>query len=146
MDINKTTHTGTAITNPTFQLLNNKTPMTIFTLKVRETWKDRSGIPRHRDNLFKIETLGKNAYWVKSNVQSGKRYYIDGYLRSDAVNEVEETKIRSFNVTPEDNIDFSEGKRSGYREGLIQAVAIIENSDSQDSARAKLELLRDQSL
>lgn len=140
-DVNKTTHTGTAITNPSFTYLSNNTPMAIFTLKVRETWNTRAGAKQSRDNLLKFEALSKNAHWVKDNVQVGKRYYIDGYSRTDCINGVEDVKIRILHITEEENDDFEEGNRVGYRKGLAQCLSIVQNSDTLQSAELKLELL-----
>jgi len=140
-DVNKTTHTGIAITNPSFTYLSNKTPMAIFTLKVRETWMTKSGVKQSRDNLLKFEALSKNAFWVKDNVKVGRRYYIDGYARTDSINGVEEQKFRILHIIEEDNEEFQDGKKVGYKEGIYQALAIIRNSDTLETAKAKLELI-----
>lgn len=140
-DVNKTTHTGTAITEPSFTYLSNKTPMAIFTLKVRETWINRSGIKQSRDNLLKFEALSKNAHWVKENVKVGRRYYIDGYARTDSIHGIEDQKFRILHIIEEDNEEFQDGKKTGYKEGVKQALALLRNSDSLESAIAKLELI-----
>ncbi len=140
-DVNKTTHTGTAITNPSFTYLSNKTPMAIFTLKVKETWVNRAGAKQSRDNNLKFEALSRNAYWVKDNVKVGKRYYIDGYARTDSIHGAEDQKFRILHITEEDNDDFVEGKKIGYKEGVNQALAIIRNSDTLETAMGKLELI-----
>jgi single-stranded DNA-binding protein len=136
-DVNKTTHVGTAVTNPSFINISSSTPVVVFTMKVRETWKNRKGEKQHKDNLFKVEVLGKNAFWVKENVRLGRRYHIDGYLRSDPINGVEEVRIRAFNVQEEDDGVFTDG----YKEGLNRAVSIVENSDDLEAARLKINLL-----
>lgn len=140
-DVNKTTHTGTAITNPSFTYLSNKTPMAIFTLKVKETWVNKAGLKQSRDNILKFEALSRNAYWVKENVKIGGRYYIDGYARSDSINGVEDQKFRILHIIEDDSEDFSDGKSVGYKEGLTQALAIVKNSDTLESAKAKLDLV-----
>ena len=140
-DVNKTTHTGVAITNPSFTMLSANTPMTIFTLKVRESWVNRSGTKQHRDNLLKIEVLGKNAYWARDHVKAGKRFLIDGYVRTDILNGVEEVRIRSFNISEEDDGLFMDGKREGYKEGLLQCFALLNNSDSLSIVKSKIEVL-----
>ncbi len=140
-DVNKTTHTGTAITNPSFTYLSNKTPMSIFTLKVRETWMNRSGVKQSRDNLLKFEALSKNAYWVKDNVKVGRRYYIDGYARSDSIHGMEDQKFRILHIIEEDNEEFQDGKKLGYKEGVNQSLAILKNSDTLEAAVAKIELI-----
>ena len=94
-DVNKTTHVGTAVTNPSFISISSSTPVVVFTLKVRETWKNRKGEKQFKDHIFKVEVLGKNAFWAKDNVRMGRRYHIDGYLRSDPINGLEEIRIRA---------------------------------------------------
>jgi single-stranded DNA-binding protein len=140
-DVNKTTHTGVAITNPSFTYLGNGTPIAIFSLKVKETWSDKSGAKQSRDNLLKFEGLSKNAYWIKENVAPGKRYYIDGYARTDVINGVEEQKFRVLHISEESSDDFTEGKKIGYKDGVAQALAIVKNSASMEAVCGKLELL-----
>jgi len=140
-DLNKTTHTGVAITNPSFTYLGNGTPIGIFTLKVKETWLDKSGAKQSRDNLLKFEGLSKNAFWIKEHVSVGKRYYIDGYARTDVINGVEEQKFRVLHISEESSDDFTEGKKLGYKEGVAQTLAIAENSDTVEAVRGKIEIL-----
>ena len=140
-DVNKTTHTGTAITNPSFIYQSNKTPMAIFTLKVKETWVDKSGVKQSRDNNLKFEALSRNAHWVRDNVKVGRRYYIDGYARSDSIHGTEDQKFRILHIVEEDNEDYQEGRKAGYKSGVMQALAVLRNSDSLDSAISKLELI-----
>lgn len=140
-DVNKTTLTGTAITNPSFTHLSNGTPLAIFTLKVREIWKTKSGQRQVRDNLIKIEALSKNSFWVRDFVSVGRRYYIDGYLRTDCINGVEETKVRVLHITEEENDEFLDGKQQGVKDGIRQAFAITDNSKDLEAAKAKIRLL-----
>lgn len=140
-DINKTTHTGTAITNPAFSILNNGTPLSFFTFKCRETWEDKNGMKCHRDNLFKLEGLKRNAHWIRENVKAGRRYIVDGTLRSEIVNGVEEVKVRVLRIVEENNDDYLQGKREGLREGLTRAFALVENSINSEATKAKLEIL-----
>jgi len=140
-DVNKTTHTGTAITTPSFTYLSNKTPMAFFTLKVRETWLNKAGKKLSRDNILKFEALSKNAYWVRDNVKIGRRYYIDGYARTESIHGVEDQKFRILHITEEDNEEYQDGRKTGYKEGVDQAVAIVSNSTSLESALGKLELI-----
>lgn len=142
-DVNKTTHTGTAITNPSFTYLSNKTPLAIFTLKVKETWTNRAGVKQSRDNLLKFEALSKNAHWVKENVRVGHRYYVDGYARTDSINGATDQKFRVLHITAEDNEEFQEGQKVGYKEGVNQSLAILRNSDTLESAEAKISLIVD---
>ena len=140
-DINKTTHVGTASTTPTFQTLGNNTPFAVFTLKVLESWVDKMGREQFRENLFKIETLGPKAHWVKSNVKAGKRYMIDGYLRYEQLNGKEEVKIRVFHIEPQSNKEFDEGRISGMKETLEKALNIAKSSENIAIVQAKLEVL-----
>jgi single-stranded DNA-binding protein len=140
-DVNKTTHTGMALTRPTFAYLNSKTPMAIFTLKVRETWRDGEGRPQSRDNLLKMEALKKNAFWVKDNVKVGHRYYIDGYVRNDNLGDKEDFKIRILHIEPEDNDNFQDGKRVGIRDGLAQALSILKNTGDTRKAIEMIEIV-----
>ena len=140
-DVNKTTHVGTAVTNPSFISISSSTPVVVFTMKVRETWKNKRGDKQFKDNLFKVEVLGKNAFWVKDNVRMGRRYHIDGYLRSDPINGVEEVRIRAFNVQEEDDGVF----KDGYKEGLKQALSMADNSDDLEAVKLKLNVLIDES-
>ena len=144
MDINKTTHMGTAISNPSFLTLSNK-PFAVFSLKVRESWTDSSGTPKHRDNIFKVEAWGQKAFWIKSNVKVGRRYYIDGYLRFDCINDKEEVKIRVYNIEADGSETFTEGKKMGSLEALKKALNLVKSSDTLDSAITKLEVLVDES-
>lgn len=144
MDINKTTHMGTAISNPTFLTLSGK-PFAVFTLKVREAWTDSSGNSKQRDNIFKVEAWGQKAFWVKSHVKVGRRYYIDGYLRFDNINDKEEVKIRVYNIESENSDTFHEGKKTGASEALSRALNLVKSSPSLESAITKLEVLVDES-
>lgn len=136
-DVNKTTHVGTAITNPSFVTLSSNTPAVVFTLKCRETWKNKRGDTQFKDNLFKVEILGKNAFRAKDTIKVGRRYHVDGYLRSDPINGVEEIRIRAFNIQEEDNSLFKEG----LKEGLGRAFAVLDNSSDLEAALSKLKIL-----
>ena len=143
-DVNKTTHSGVAVTNPTMTTLGKKTPMAIFTLKVREMWIDYKGHPAHRDNLFKVEALKSNAYWVKTNVKAGKRFMIDGNLRYDIINGVQDVKIRVLHIEEITSEDFKRGKEEGMRQALERSLNIIKSSKGTETAIAKLEVLLDE--
>lgn len=145
MDVNKTTHIGTASTNPTFTTLGNKkTPISIFTLKVKESWLDRDGNEKSRDNLIKIEALGSKAHWVKANVRAGKRYSVDGYIRQEEINGKEDTKVRVFHIEAVRNKEFEEGRYVGMRETLKKTLNIVESSGDLKMAGAKIGVLIDE--
>lgn len=140
-DVNKTTHTGTAISRPTFTYLASKTPLAIFTLKVRETWKDGEGKVQCRDNLIKMEALRKQAYWVRENVKVGHRYYIDGYIRTDNMADNEDVKVRILHIEEEDNNAFQDGRRIGIKEGLKQATSVLKNTQDTEKALEMIEII-----
>lgn len=140
-DLNKTTHIGTAVTNPSYINIGGTTPAIVFTLKVRENWKNKRGERQYKDNVFQVEVLGRNAFWAKENVMAGGRYHVDGYLRSDLINGAEEIRIRAFNVQEEENEEAKLALKEGLREGLTRAKALVTNSDDVKGALAKLEVL-----
>jgi single-stranded DNA-binding protein len=143
-DINKVTLVGMAITKPSFVDLASKTPTVIFTLKVKETWKSPSGEKREKSNLVDIEVMGKNAFKAKDMVKVGKRYHVDGYLRSDPINGKEELRVRTFHIEEEDGEDYSQYVREGVIDGMSKAYALMDNSDDLGSAKMKLKVLLEQ--
>ena len=140
-DVNKTTHTGTADSKPSFTYLSNKTPISIFTLKVRENWTNRAGVKQSRDNFLKFEALSKNAHWVKENVKVGRRYYIDGYARTDLINGIEDQKFRILHITEEDDEEYQEGKKVGYKLGVNQTLSIFKHIDNIKAAMDKMDII-----
>jgi len=136
-DINKVTLVGTAITKPSFVELSSKTPMIVFTLKLKEIWKNRRGERQQRGNLINIEVTGKNSFKAKDLIKVGRRYHIDGYLRSDPINGKEEVRVRCFHIEEEDDEQFNEG----LKEGFGRAFALIDNSDDIGVAKSKLKIL-----
>lgn len=144
MDVNKTTHSGTVMTNPTLSTLGGKTPIAIFTLKVQESWNDKKGNPQYRDNIIKFEELSAKAYWVKTNVKIGKRFIVDGYIRHEQINNEEETKIRVFHIEEITGQDYKRGKLEGMKESMQKALSILKSSKDLSVAEAKLEVLLDE--
>ena len=140
-DVNKTTHTGIAISKPTLTYLNAKTPLAIFTLKVRETWRNMNGDLQSRDNLLKMEALKKNAHWVKTHVKVGHRYCIDGYIRSEDLDGREDIKVRILHIEKEETDGFHDGKRIGIREGLKQAQNLLKNARGVDQAIEMIDII-----
>lgn len=141
MDVNKTTHSGIAVTNPTLATLGGKTPIAIFTLKVQESWTDRNGVTKYRDNLIKFEALSSKSYWVKTNVKAGKRYIVDGYIRHEQINGENDTKIRIFHIEEITNEDYKRGRIEGLKEAMGRALTILKSSKDLTVAEAKLEVL-----
>ena len=139
-DINKVTLVGTAVTRPSFIELSSSTPSVVFTLRLKETWKNRKGEKQEKSNLVNIEVMGKNSFKAKEMIKVGRRYHIDGYLRTDPINGVEMTRIRTFHIEEEDNEDFKEG----LREGLARAFALLDNSNDLEVAQSKLKVLLDE--
>ena len=135
-DMNKVTLIGTAITTPTFLSLSSKTPMVVFTLRLKETWK-RDNKTQSRNNLVNIELAGKNSFKAKEIVKVGKRYHIEGMLRSDSINGIEKVRIRCMFIEEEDDEQFLEG----LQEGLSRAYAVSDNSDDLGAVKAKLQIL-----
>lgn len=141
-DINKATHLGTVMTNPSLQNLgNSNTPCAIFTLKFEERWEDKNGRPQSRANLAKFEALGTKAHWVKANVKAGKRFLIDSYFRSEQINGKEDNKFRIFHIEEVKSSEFNEGVIRGSKATFKQAISILETSSSIEIAKAKLEVL-----
>ena len=141
MDINKTTHVGTAFTTPTIKVLKNNKSLAIFTLKVKEHWVNRDNELQSRDNLIKCEAIGPKAHWVKANVKVGTKLYIDGYIRVDEINGNTDTRVRIFHIEHTSSGDFNEGRHEGRKETLKKALNIIDSSEDVSIAKAKLEVL-----
>lgn len=141
MDINKTTHLGTATTNPTLTTLSSGTTVAFFSLKVKEKWKTKTGKPQHRYNILKFKALGNKAHWVKANVRVGHRYYVDGTDRVEEINnEMDYCKV-IYHIEEVSSEEFENGKLEGHREALSKAVNIAKSSNELSIALAKLELL-----
>lgn len=136
MDINKVWLSGTVTTEPVFTRLSSKTPLTVFSLKVNERFFDRNNVQQIRPNTFRIESLGKNAEKVLSQVHQGSRFTVDGYLRSEIIDNMEIVKVRTFAVYPDESTD-----TLSYKEGLKQALEILRKSRDIETAKANLEVL-----
>lgn len=141
MDVNKSTHIGTASTNPSLITLGSGTPMAVFTLKVKEKWVTKSGQAKHRYNLLKFEALGPKAHWVKANVKAGRRYYIDGTDRVEERDGEEHCSKRILHIEEVTSEEYIEGQREGARQALKKSLSIVDSSDELRIAKAKLELL-----
>jgi single-stranded DNA-binding protein len=141
-DVNKTTHIGTATTNPTLLTLGSGTTMAFFTLRVKESWITKDKRKKHRYNFFKFEAMGAKAHWVKANVKAGRRYYIDGTDRHEVrEDEVDHFSKRILHIEDVTSDEYEEGRLIGNKEALKKGLAIVESSDDLKVAKAKLEVL-----
>jgi len=136
MDINKVWLSGLTISSPVLTKLSSQTPFTSFTLQVNERFLNKSGAPQIRPNLIRIESLGKGAEITANKVKQGSRYTVDGYIRQDIMDGVEQIRVRSFAIYPDESVD-----TANYREGLKQALEILRKSRDLPSALEKLEAL-----
>lgn len=135
MDLNKISLSGLAVSGPVLTK-SGKTAFAAFNLQVNEQYIDSSGMTKIRSNNLRIEGFGKAADNIMHKVQSGLRYYVDGYIRQDLREDREEVKVRIFSVTREDS-----GDGAVYMQGLKQALDILERSRDLDSALEKLRSL-----
>lgn len=136
MDINKVWLSGTVITEPIYTRLSSKTSMSVFSLQVDEKFKDKTMTQRVRPNVFKIESLGRNAERVLESVSKGARFNVDGYLRSEIIDNHEIVKVRAFSVYADDSAD-----TYIYKNGLKRALEILQKSRDLEAAKASLEVL-----
>lgn len=135
MDLNKISLSGLAVSGPLLTK-SGKTAFATFNLQVNEQYVDSAGMTKIRSNILRIEGFGRAADNIMSKVQSGLRYYVDGYIRQDLWEGKEDIKVRIFSVTREDS-----GDGAVYMQGLKQALDILERSRDLDSAIEKLRSL-----
>lgn len=133
-DINKVWISGLVVTQPIMTKLASKTPFTTFTLQVNERFLDRSGNQQTKSNLIKVESLGASAEKTMQKVKQGVRFSVDGYLRQDVLDGVDNTRVRSFAIYPDDSAEVV-----NYREGLKQAIEVLKRSRDMKIALATLE-------
>jgi single-stranded DNA-binding protein len=133
-DVNKAWLTGVAASDPVFTKLGQKTPLTYFTLRVTEEFKDRTGNAHSRPNDIRVESLGKMAEATYKKVKQGKRYTVDGYLRCDEVEGRGMVRIRTFAVYSD-----STAENTTYQAALTQAIRVIKTSRDKESALERLE-------
>lgn len=136
MDINKVWLSGQVTTQPTLDKYGSGTPITRFTLNIKEKYVNRKGEDVFHDNFFRIESLGRSTEKIMDTVKKGSRYMVDGYLRSDRAGGKTEFKVRSFVVYPDESFD-----NQNYISGLSQALHILENSMDIAQAKEKLAVL-----
>jgi len=137
MDINKVWISGLAVSEPVFTQLpsgSGSTPFTNFTLQVNEVFTDREGETRTKANFIRIEALGRSAETTAKKVQKGNRYYIDGYIRQDRLEDGDHVKVRVFAVYKDDTHD-----QVVHAEALKAALDIVLRSRDKDSAVKTLE-------
>lgn len=136
MDLNKVALSGLATTSPILTRSNGRTSFAAFSLQVNEQYVDSGGMTKIRSNQIRIEGFGKAAENIMNKVQSGLRYYIDGYIRQDLRDDREEVRVRIFSIAREDS-----GDGAVYMQGLKQALEILERSRDMDTAIEKLRSL-----
>ncbi len=100
-DLNHVTVSGSAETKPSVVTLASGTKLCMFTIKNTERYTQGDGRMGVHHNFLTIETLGKQADRCLLQVRPGRRYIIDGYLRSDVLNEQEQTRVRAYSVREE---------------------------------------------
>ncbi len=130
-DINKTFNTGTLTREPTLLVLDNGTPIILLTLSCKETWVNAKGVERFHINQIDLEILGKDKNWMEEHLKVGKRYLVEGFTRCDVIHGTKKVRIRIFKIQ----------QHESTRDGIDQALRIIENSTDLESARKKIELL-----
>lgn len=133
-DINKVWVSGLVVNRPLYTRLASRTPITTFAMEVNERFIDGQGKACVKTNTFNIESLGRGAELSADRVHQGKRYMIDGYLRSDVIEGVEQVRVRTFAVHPDDTTD-----TVNYTEGLRQAIEVLKRSRNLQAAIEELE-------
>jgi len=137
MDLNKVSLSGLAVSQPIMtKPPTNRAAFASFSLQVNEQYIDSAGTTKVRSNILRVEGFGKSAESIMSRVQSGLRYYVDGYIRQDQREDRDEVKVRVFSITREDS-----GDGTVYMQGLRQALEIIEQCRDKDTAVDKLRSL-----
>lgn len=137
-DINKVWLSGLVVSQPILTKLASRTPFTSFTMQVNERFLDRNGNPQLKPNLVRVESLGKSAESTAQRVKQGARFSVDGYLRQDVIDGVEQIRVRSFAVYPDDSAEVV-----NYKEGLKQAIDVLRRSRDLPTAIKQLEELID---
>ena len=130
-DINKTFNTGALMREPTHLVLSNGSPLILFTLACKETWLNGKGNEMSHSNQLDFEVLGKDLQWMQEHLKVGKRYLVEGFTRCDIINGNKKIRIRVFKIQPHES----------KKDGLDQALRIIENSIDLASAHKKIKLL-----
>jgi len=136
MDINKVWLSGQVTSQPTLEKYGSRTPITRFTINIKEKFVNKRGDSSFHDNFFSIESLGRSTEKIMDTVKKGNRYMVDGYLRSDKNGQKLDAKVRTFAVYPDESFD-----NQNYISGLSQAMHILENSLDIDQAKEKLAVL-----
>ena len=134
MDLNRVWISGTVVSDPVYSALSSGTESCVFTLQVNEQFKDRDGSLRVKSNAVRVECLGHQARKAKELVRTGRRYFVDGYLRIDTGERGEFFRVRSYKIQKDD----SEAS-SHHIEGIRHALAVLKKSRSVESAIKSLE-------
>ena len=125
---------GIVTSMPTLITLPTSTKLSVFTMKVEETWLSREGERKKRYNYFKIEGLGQNADMIHKSIQPGNHINVVGYLRTDN----NKLRVRVYSVS----LNTKEGVLEGYGKAINQVLAILEDNDRMDQALQKIKLLK----
>jgi single-stranded DNA-binding protein len=135
-DINKVWLSGLAVTTPILTQLGSKTPFSTFTLQVNEQYLDNNRNVRVKPNLIRVESLGKGAQLTADKVRQGRRYQLDGYIRQDLRDNIEEVRVRTFTIYAEESIE-----SVNYNAGIRQALDVLRRSRDLETAASMLEEL-----
>lgn len=135
-DTNKVWLTGVATTQPVMTQIGGKTPITYFTLEVKEQFRGRDGLPKTKSNLIRIESLGRQADSTAKKVKKGKRYSVDGYIRCDEAEDKTLFRIRTYAVYDDTTLE-----GVSYREAVKQVMSIVKTSRDKEAALERLEEL-----
>lgn len=136
VDINKVWISGVAVTEPLLTILPTQTALASFTIQINEDYRDREGRDRTKANYVRVECLGKAAESVSKKVKKGGRCFVDGYIRQDTVEGRDMVAVRAFAVYKDKSLE-----GLAHREGLKQALELIETSRDKASAIKALEVL-----
>lgn len=135
-DVNKVWLSGIAVSQPVFSQIGQKTPITYFTLQVNEQFRNRNGEAQVKANHIRVESLGKSAEPISRKVKLGKRYTVEGYIRSNEHDGRSVFCVRTFAIYEDKTI---EGVT--FKEAMKQALKVVKSSRDKETAIERLEEL-----
>lgn len=138
-DINKVWLNGQVATDPVLTQVGHDTPSTTFTLKVDETFRDRSGTVRSKTNYIDIEALGRQSSKVKRDIRRGTRVWVEGYLRQESDRTSNRITVRTFAVYKDDT-----DNNKYHNAGIKVALDVLMRSRDLHAAIGSLEELLSQ--
>ena len=130
-DINKVICTGIIEREPTMVTLSNGNKIVLFTIVSIETWHDANNKLRTYRNEIDCEIFKHDKNWVKENLICGIRYIVEGFLRSNILNDQKKLCVRVYRVQ-----SFTDRDKKFER-----AKSILNNSADLQSAKNKINLL-----